>query len=904
MDKSLFRYIWKYTHLQQLWILLVVLASMIPFYISFAVPKLIINGPVLGKGFDSGAATQTYFKLAYDVPWLGHIELFSGFQLGRFAALGILCGFFLLLVIVNGGFKFYINTYKGRLGERMLRRIRFELVDRVLRFPPAQFKRLKPAEIATMVKDEVEPLGGFIGDAFVQPALLGGQALTAMVFIVVQDWWLGSIALVIVVLQLAIIPRMRRRLVRLGRERQLTARELSGRIGEISEGISVVHTHDTSNYVRADISERLGRIFKIRYDLYQWKFMVKFLNNFLAQVTPFLFYVIGGYQAIKGHLDVGQLVAVIAAYKDLPGPLKELIDWDQSRQDVAVKYAQVYEQFDIEGMIAPEIQLMQTDPPEQLALPLKASNLFLTDDSGANLLEPTTLEINPGELVAIVGTTGGGGEALAEAFAGLIWPSSGQITIGPHNLSNLPESVTGRRLSYAGSDAFLFHGNLSDNLLYGLKHAPLKSRVYGGNMATHRKWQIHEARKSGNTEIDINGDWIDYEAAGVSGPGDLFTSVMNVLDTVQLLDDVFNLGLRATTSTDRQPELADRIVEVRKAFRSRLELDDLGDLVVPFESGGYNLEATVIENLLFGAASGPSLSDGALAENPYVQSLLTASGLEEPLYKMGIEIASNVVELFRDLPSNHPFFQQLILMTAEEIPNFQALLGKLQNRSIEEASREERAKFITLSFAYVEPRQRFDVLDQGLMTRIVDAREAFAENLPPELKGRIERYDLEQFNTAASIMDNVLLGRISHQYADAAEKIRAIVRSVINDLGLQRNLISIGLEFDAGVGGKRLTVGQRQKLNLARALLKRPDFLILNRSLSALDQQTQRRILVNILDGVKEASSRPTIICVLANPRHADLFDRVIIFDRGILVADGTYQALLTNNDVFKGLIS
>jgi putative ABC transport system ATP-binding protein len=379
---------------------------------------------------------------------------------------------------------------------------------------------------------------------------------------------------------------------------------------------------------------------------------------------------------------------------------------------------------------------------------------------------------------------------------------------------------------------------------------------------------------------------------------------MNVLDTVQLLDDVFNLGLRATTSTDRQPELADRIVEVRKAFRSRLELDDLGDLVVPFESGGYNLEATVIENLLFGAASGPSLSDGALAENRYVQSLLTASGLEEPLYKMGIEIASNVVELFRDLPSNHPFFQQLILMTAEEIPNFQALLGKLQNRSMEEASREERAKFITLSFAYVEPRQRFDVLDQGLMTRIVDAREAFAENLPPELKGRIERYDLEQFNTAASIMDNVLLGRISHQYADAAEKIRAIVRSVINDLGLQRNLISIGLEFDAGVGGKRLTVGQRQKLNLARALLKRPDFLILNRSLSALDQQTQGRILVNILDGVKAASSRPTIICVLANPRHADLFDRVIIFDRGILVADGTYQALLTNNDVFKGLIS
>ena len=86
---------------------------------------------------------------------------------------------FLLLVVINGLFKLYINTYKGRLGERMLRRVRFELVDRVLRFPPSMFKRVKSAEVATMVKDEVEPLGGFIGDAFVQPALLGGQALTA-----------------------------------------------------------------------------------------------------------------------------------------------------------------------------------------------------------------------------------------------------------------------------------------------------------------------------------------------------------------------------------------------------------------------------------------------------------------------------------------------------------------------------------------------------------------------------------------------------------------------------------------------------------------------------------------------------------------------------------------------------
>ena len=83
-------------------------------------------------------ATQTFMSLGFDLPWLGHVNLFSGIQLDRTSMLFALSGVFLVLVIINGLFKFYINTFKGRLGERMLRRIRFELVDRDRRPPPRQ----------------------------------------------------------------------------------------------------------------------------------------------------------------------------------------------------------------------------------------------------------------------------------------------------------------------------------------------------------------------------------------------------------------------------------------------------------------------------------------------------------------------------------------------------------------------------------------------------------------------------------------------------------------------------------------------------------------------------------------------------------------------------------------------
>lgn len=904
MDQSLARYIWTHTWRQQLWILTIVALSMIPYFMSFDLPKQIVNGPIQGEGFDAPGATQPFLNIAFDLPLVGPVDLFSGFQLDREQMLYALSFFFLFLVVVNGLFKFYINTYKGRLGERMLRRIRFELVDRVLRFPPFHFKRVKAAEVATMVKDEVEPLGGFIGDAFVQPALLGGQALTAMVFILIQNFWLGMIAAVIVAVQIVIVPQMRKRLIRLGRERQLTARQLSGRVGEIVDGIGAVHVHDTSNYERADIAARLGHIFKIRYDLYQWKFLVKFINNFLAQVTPFLFYLVGGYLALRGRVDVGQLVAVIAAYKDLPGPLKDLIDWDQARQDVQVKYYQVVEQFTVDNIIAPEIQTPSAAPPAALAAPLAATNLRVVDDSGAVLVERASLQVKPGETVAVVSTPTGGGEALAEALARLSWPESGKVTIGGQDLLALPESITGRRMSYASSDPYLFSGTLRDNLLYGLKHAPLSPVSYEGREAATRKWQVSEAAKSGNPDYDLNSDWIDYAGAGATGPQDLMMAVMQVLAAVDLSRDILELGLRASVEPRLHPHLVERIVELRSAMRERLEREGLSGLVVSFEPGAYNREATVVENLLFGAPTGKELSQAELAANPYFASVLAADGLDRSLYAMGLHIAEQAVELFGDLPPDHPFFQQLGFMTAEELPAYEALLQKLNAKPFESVSAADRARIIALSFAYIEPRYRFGLLTDGIIAQVLDARRRFHAGLPANLKGAIEPYDPSTYTAAASVIDNVLFGRVSHSRADGPERVRALVHAVLEDLHLHDEVLDVGLDYNVGVGGRRISAVQRQKLDVARALLKQADYLVFNRPLQALDQRQQENILRKVLAQAQGGDRRPAVIWALPNAAMAKFFDRVIVFDGGAPVEDGTHETLQARDGIFRTLVA
>jgi putative ABC transport system ATP-binding protein len=362
--------------------------------------------------------------------------------------------------------------------------------------------------------------------------------------------------------------------------------------------------------------------------------------------------------------------------------------------------------------------------------------------------------------------------------------------------------------------------------------------------------------------------------------------------------------MRSIVNPAEHDSLAEKIVEMRHALRTELDKENLSSLIVPFELDAYNTEATVGENLLFGAATGPKLMGRAIASNPYFQSVFRRTGLDRILYDMGIEIAENAVNLFSDLPPDHPFFQQLTFMTADDLPQYQVLLQRLKGKRFEDVSPDDQISIIRLSFLYIEPRHRFGLLTDELMQKIVDVRHDFHNGLPEDLADAIERYDPERYTSSASLLDNVLFGRISHKHLDGSERIRSILRKLLNDLGLFESVLAIGLDFNVGAGGRRLTSVQRQKLNFARALIRRSAFYIFNRPLPGLDHRVQDQIVRNTLELIHEDGRKPSIIWVLSNTSLAPLFDRVVVFDKGKLVEDGTHDILLEKNGIFKELVS
>ena len=232
MERTLFGFIIRYSKREQMLIVPFVLASMVVYFLSLDLPKTIINQAIQGHSFPDPDSVAAFLRLRFTLPALlggSTITLFDGFEMSRLPYLLALCITFLTLIVGNGLLKLRINTMKGWLGERMLRRLRYQLFDHILRFPLQRFRRVKSAEMATMIKDEIEPLGGFIGDSLITPLFLGSQALTALFFIVYQHLVLGGVALTIVIIQTALIPKMRRKLLVLAKQRQ--PMNISHRIG-------------------------------------------------------------------------------------------------------------------------------------------------------------------------------------------------------------------------------------------------------------------------------------------------------------------------------------------------------------------------------------------------------------------------------------------------------------------------------------------------------------------------------------------------------------------------------------------------------------------------------------------------------------------------------------------------
>jgi putative ABC transport system ATP-binding protein len=859
MEKNIFRFILRYSIRHQL-VLILMSAAALPFlYLTLELPKTIINEAIGGVDFP---------------------RFILGYPLEQIPFLLMLCGLFLTLVIISGVLKFFTATYRYRIGDRLLRRLRYDLIERLLRFPPSEFRNMSSGQVVSMITAETTSLGFFIAEAFAVPAIAFGTLATIVLFMFLQDWMMGVAAIALYPLQIYLIPKIQRKINRLQRAEVEEIRGVSQRISDVVAGVDEIHGHDTSQYELADFSERLGRIFRFRIQIDRNRYTANIMNQFISQLTPFLFLSIGGYLVIDKQISLGALVAVLAAYKDMYSPWKDLIEYYQKAEDSRVRYDQLKEFFARGDLL--DKSMIEAEPKTENFNPvsLVAENVVVEHEEGNRSIDGASIRLTLPTHAAILGSGGSGREEFARLLARRDFAHSGSVSLGDKDLSALPDSVTGRRIGFIGRRTFLRSGSIYDTMVYPLLRRPKSNAARDSTLSARFEEERAESLRAGNSSYHAATDWIDYRAAGCSDENELRLRMIEILGLVDLDQEVYEIGLKSTISPELFPDLVTKLIEARAIFRRRLHATGLAPLIESFDADDYNNYATVAENIIFGTPVGPEFATERLGRNDYMLQVLESSGLTADFLEMGRKLAAIKAEIFEGLSPDHEFFERFSFIHSADMPIFKRILLNIESHGIDSLGDDDRHRLMALPFRLVETQHQVGLIDEKMKKRLLAARRAFAQGLPNRYRGAVQFFEKDSYNAASSIVVNITFGKTATGKAGSAKQIGQMVSELVDELNLREDIISVGLDYQIGVDGSRLTAVQHQKMALARCLIKRPDILIMNEAMSSLDLQAQESILANIKT---EFEGRSLILFESSEDRRQE-FEKVLMMDRGRFV--------------------
>jgi ABC-type bacteriocin/lantibiotic exporter with double-glycine peptidase domain len=147
---------------------------------------------------------------------------------------------------------------------------------------------------------------------------------------------------------------------------------------------------------------------------------------------------------------------------------------------------------------------------------------------------------------------------------------------------------------------------------------------------------------------------------------------------------------------------------------------------------------------------------------------------------------------------------------------------------------------------------------------------------------------------AGSIIDNLRYGNPDASETEVKQAAGVVgIHSFIEDL-------PAGYETEIGEKGVKLSEGQRQRLSIARALIKDPDILILDEPTAALDSETEKSIFERLPEFIREK----TLFVVTHRLSTIAECDRILLLNENQLVDSGTQQSLLKTSDYYRALVN
>ncbi|HEU0088405.1 MAG TPA: ABC transporter ATP-binding protein [Pseudonocardiaceae bacterium] len=393
------------------------------------------------------------------------------------------------LAVVDAGVGLASRWQSARIGEGLILDLRRAVFEHVQRMPVAFFTRIRTGALVSRLNNDV------IGAQTALTSTLSGlvtnviQLVLTLVVMLTLSWQVTVLALVLLPVFVVPARRMGARLADLRREASTHNAAMTTQMTErfSAPGATLVKLFGRPDIEAAEFGDRAARVKEIgvRSAMATRVFLTALtLVSALAQA---LVYGLGGWLALRGELAPGTVVTLALLLTRLYSPLTALAGARVDLMTALVAFERVFEVLDVrpmiterpdartvpDGAVAVEFDDVRFSYPsaEQVSLASLEEVATLDGRGGAEVLHGVSFRAEPGQVVALVGSSGSGKSTIASLVPRLYEVNAGAVRLNGVDVRELSFATLRDTVGVVTQDGHLFHDTIAANLRYAAPQA-------------------------------------------------------------------------------------------------------------------------------------------------------------------------------------------------------------------------------------------------------------------------------------------------------------------------------------------------------------------------------------------------------------------------------------------------
>jgi ATP-binding cassette, subfamily B, multidrug efflux pump len=418
-----------------------------------------------GEAFGAFLALLLASAASLTTPQLIRIAIDEGITPRRLSVILLAVGGLVAAALLRGLFQFLQGYLAERASQGVAYELRNTLFAKIERLGFGYYDRVETGQLVTRLTSDVEQIRTIAGSGVVQLAAAAVMLLGTTALLIATEWRLALLALAIVPVIFLLLLRFVRRIGPLFRQVQQALGRLNSVLQEDLVGIRVIRTFAREDYENARYRSVNDELLDRNLETVR-----TFSNNFpfvflLANLGTLAIVLFGGLQVIGGELTVGDLVAFNTYLGFLLFPILTIGFLAAQISRAGASSLRVFEVLD-----APlEVQ----DKPDAVPLPPISCRVEFDDVSfrypgdEREILRGVSFVVEPGQTVAILGTTGSGKSTLVNLIPRFYDVTKGSVRLDGHDVRDVTLSSLRSQIGVVLQSSLLFSGPVRDNIAYG-----------------------------------------------------------------------------------------------------------------------------------------------------------------------------------------------------------------------------------------------------------------------------------------------------------------------------------------------------------------------------------------------------------------------------------------------------